>query len=419
MVNLVEIKDIKADSSWAFDNLSRKQTNYVSHGYHKYPAKFIPQLVDKLITNYSREGDTILDCFGGCGTTLVESKLKQRNSIILDVNDAALLITAAKKTAINPIILGNYNQILLNNLSKIKIKKDYYISAHPRLKYWFKKDQYNKLMEIFLLINRIDNRNIRIFYQCCFSNILKNCSIWFSKSIKPMRDYNKPDYDPVESFTKHLKFMTLRNEEYYNHLKKIEKVSALIQKRDARKTGLKSESIDLIITSPPYAISYEYADLHQLTLLWFGFAKDMNNIKKEFIGTSSTSKETFFTNSEIANRIVKHLYKKDKSLSRQIGKYYSDMFFVFKEMHRVLRKNGGVCIIIGDTQYKKIKVRNVEVFIDLLNNIGFKTEKIIKRKLSSKTFTPYRDNEGKFTNACNGEKKRVYQYEYILIAKKP
>ena len=37
-------KKIKIDKSWAFVDKTRKDTAYIMHGYHCYPAKFIPQI---------------------------------------------------------------------------------------------------------------------------------------------------------------------------------------------------------------------------------------------------------------------------------------------------------------------------------------------------------------------------------------
>src|SRR3990167_3038257 len=92
----------KVDSSWSFSDKTRKDTAYITHGYHRYPAKFIPQIVSRLAEKYTRESDIIADPFGGCGTTLVESKVMGRPSIAVDINPVAVLITKAKITAIDP-----------------------------------------------------------------------------------------------------------------------------------------------------------------------------------------------------------------------------------------------------------------------------------------------------------------------------
>ncbi|MBU2068430.1 site-specific DNA-methyltransferase, partial [Patescibacteria group bacterium] len=95
-------KKIKIDSSWAFADKTRKDTAYITHGYHRYPAKFIPQIVSRLIERYTKKGDLVVDPFGGCGTTLVESKVNGRQSIGVDINPVAVLIAKAKKTPIKP-----------------------------------------------------------------------------------------------------------------------------------------------------------------------------------------------------------------------------------------------------------------------------------------------------------------------------
>ena len=92
-------KQVNIDPSWAFIEKTRKDTSYISHGYHRYPAKFIPQVVSRLIKEYSKKGNWVIDPFGGCGTTLIESKVIQRNSIGVDINPVAVLITKAKKNS--------------------------------------------------------------------------------------------------------------------------------------------------------------------------------------------------------------------------------------------------------------------------------------------------------------------------------
>ncbi len=92
---------IKIDYSWAFADKTRKDTAYITHGYHRYPAKFIPQIVSRLAEKYTSEGDFIVDPFGGCGTTSVESKVMGRPSIAVDINPVAVLITKAKITPID------------------------------------------------------------------------------------------------------------------------------------------------------------------------------------------------------------------------------------------------------------------------------------------------------------------------------
>src|SRR5262245_57056681 len=74
------------------------KTTYLTHGLHPYPAKYIPQIPHSLIDELSVYGETVADIFCGSGTTLVEANLLGRNSIGIDANPLACLISEAKTT---------------------------------------------------------------------------------------------------------------------------------------------------------------------------------------------------------------------------------------------------------------------------------------------------------------------------------
>src|SRR5207248_5668314 len=74
------------------------KTSYLTHSLHPYPAKFIPQIPNALIQEFSSVGDNVGDIFCGSGTTLVEGLLLKRNVVGIDANPLACLISAAKTT---------------------------------------------------------------------------------------------------------------------------------------------------------------------------------------------------------------------------------------------------------------------------------------------------------------------------------
>ena len=418
---MINFNLLKPNKDWSFSDVKRGKTLYATHGYHKYPAKFIPQLVRKVIVKYSRPGEVVLDSFGGCGTTLVEAKLSGRKSIGLDVNKVAVLISKAKTIGIKPDLLQERNRVLLEKIEGRTSSKDYYEHANERLKYWFKPEQYNKLKLIYGCIQEEPNKKIKLLYYCCFSNILKNCSIWLAKSIKPQRDFEKKEKEPFIVFKKHLNYMTKKNTEFVDLVtsKNVSDVSCKMLKGDAKKVKLPGEHVDLIVTSPPYVTSYEYAELHQLSILWFGFTDDIKKIKNDFVGTVSKKRIRKVMESELAESLVSKLKEKSRKLARHVSNYYFDLTKCYKEMFRVLKKDKYLCIIIGDTEYDNTKIPNAEISMQLLENIGFEVKCVIKRKLSSKIFTPYRNKMGRFTDASQGSKRKIYQYEYLIFARKP
>ena len=60
-----KVNSSQIDDDWSFASLKPSKTSWGPHGYHRYPAKFIPQLVRRLIDTYSLPGDLIGDTFVG------------------------------------------------------------------------------------------------------------------------------------------------------------------------------------------------------------------------------------------------------------------------------------------------------------------------------------------------------------------
>jgi len=428
--NLVE------DPSWSFENLSRKETSYATHGYHRYPAKFIPQLARRCIENYSNKDEIVCDPFMGCGTTLVEALISGRKAVGVDINPVAWLITKAKTVPIEPKKLRKEINKVLSDISAFiefrrnKIKPFTEINIKPvipdnkRIKYWFPHDNIREELGIILgRINKIREEDIRNFCLCAFSQILKNCSVWLMKSVKPTRDLKKKPADPLQIFKKHINYMIRGNEELFKampeHIKQNLDEYLIAERRDARDLPCKSNSVSLIVTSPPYVTSYEYADLHQLTALWLEYAKNVTEFREGFIG--SIYKRASIHDgikSEIAKKEIEELERKSKREANAVKGYFFEMQQCFEEMHRVLKPKGKACIVIGNTELKKVKILNAEVFVEIMLNLGFKVHKIIKRRIPSKILPSTRDSKtGRF--ASNHKADRLaYAYEYILVMEK-
>ena len=197
------------------------------------------------------------------------------------------------------------------------------------------------------------------------------------------------------------------------------KVPSKVICTDARTIPAKDNSVSLIVTSPPYVTSYEYADLHQLTALWLEYTKDLSDFRKRFIGTSYHNKKDLTLNSTIAENIRKELLEKDKKTAEEVSTYFSEMNQVFIEMKRMLKKGGKTCIVIGNTSLKGVEILNAEVFTEQLQNLGLKIADIIKREIPSKNLPSVRDEKTcRFTGINNKNKVSVYPTEYILIMEK-
>lgn len=427
--NFLEGK-LEVDKSWAYTDRKLYNTSHLTHNYYSYPAKFIPQIASRLILENSLEGDIIIDPFMGSGTTIVEAILNNRNVIGCDVNYIAYLVAKSKITAINDSLLQKeINQLKIDLEYRLNGKYEYYlkkslklIPQNERLDYWFKKPQKEILSVIFSRIQEIKNESVKNFINVAFSQILKSSSIWLQSSVKPQRDYNKKDNNVFELFMKRIKLMSKRNKDFFeivNDKNNLENhIKADVYNCDARSIPCGDEIATLIVTSPPYVTSYEYADLHQLPSLWFDEINDLKSFRNKFIGSVfKTEENNIDVYSMTAKDIINKLGKSKKS--KEIRKYYFEMYECFCEMKRVLKPNGKVCIVIGNTNYKNVEILNHIVFIEQFNNLGFELEHIIVRELTSKMLPSYRNPQtGRFSKSNYKNSKLVHPKEFIIILKK-
>ncbi len=412
-------ESIEINQDWSFSNV--RSTERWTHGYHRYPAKFLPNIVEKLIEKYTQVDDIVADVFAGCGTTLIEAKVHGRKSIGVDINPVAALITRVKTNPIEPKIVQDAYQILIQSIENYSIDYINDLELHDRIDYWFLPEQKSKIAYLYSEIKKIDDIS-KEFYLCALSNILKNCSKWLQSSTKPQIDPHKIPQDPFKAFNRQVKNMLKKNEEFYNFLKEKEflETTCEIKIKDARNTGIENETISAVITSPPYVTSYEYADIHQLTGYWFDYFKNLLDFRKEFIGTFYSQNQDLETKSELGQEIVNELNLKHKKTAKEVAHYFNDMYLVIKEMYRILKPNGHVCVVIGNTTFRDTKIKSVEVFYQTMYLLGFEEVEVIKRCIPNKIIPTIRDkSNGKFTKLTNENSKLVYPEEYILIMKKP
>lgn len=421
------------DGEWSFKGFKTSETGKWTHSYHRYPAKFIPQLVERLIDEYiSNNKAHINDPFMGCGTTIVTAISRGFKASGTDINKIANLITRVKSTPIKPEYL---NKKIENILSKFKSINGLQITLFNdkieplipqkhlnRINYWFTEENKDVLGQILRVIYSEDDEIIRNFFLVALSHILKNCSIWLQGSTKPTRDLKKNPIKPYNAFRKHLIKMQSGNDAFYKIVpsRVRNNINEYINNEigDARRQHLPNETVDLVVTSSPYVTSYEYADLHQLSTIWLELADNLIDYKKEFIGTSYKKYENKILKSPIAADIVDKMSEKSKKMSKEIEAFFIDMEEVFDESFRILKHDGRCCYVIGDTKLKGVDILNAEVFAESLQYSNFKLDRVIKREIPLKILPQKRDEKtGRFANN-NEANTEAYPIEYIVIGLK-
>lgn len=421
-VTLISIDDIKdyericIEENW---NDSENKDNKM-HSIHAYPAKFPAFIATKAFSYAKDEGvkiNKVADIFCGCGTVALEAKLHGLDFWGCDLNPVATLIAKTKSAEYKIDQLRKYYNLLSDAMSSVTADSDIYKNADNRLKYWFTETSYLDLLCIKNTIKTIiPEEKYRDAFMCIFSSILKASSRWLTKSIKPQVDPNKKETNVLALF----------NRQYSNFLKAVDETTCNVRaeiniEHKNFLTATDIPKVDLLITSPPYVTSYEYADLHQLSSLWLDYTDDYRSLRKGSIGSIYHSEKfSFYTNdlNITGQEIVKNLAENRNTTPKvnAIARYYTDIQYAIKKCANMVNQNGMIFLIVGDTEYKKVKIENSKHLLECLVNNGFEDIKLAKRRISGKMLTPFRDSSGRFSK--DKTQRTVYHEEYIISGRK-
>lgn len=390
------------------------------HNIHAYPAKFPAFITTKAIHKAEENNisvKTVADIFCGCGTVAFETVRSGKYFWGCDINPVATLIAETKSNVYQDEQLQDFFDRIIAAYNTCNVDKTNRIYSNERIQYWFDEEHIDNLLKlrssIYLVV---DDELYRKFFLCAFSNILKSCSRWLTKSIKPQIDPKKQPKDVLSSYIYQVNMMRKANMENIN-----EKYGkADIKRVNILDVNIDKPFVDLIVTSPPYVTSYEYADLHQLSTLWLEYTDDFRLLREGTIGSLYHSEE-FDKNlkklNNVGQDIVFKMYSIDKRKTRSIAQYYIDMQSTVHKVVEMLNPGGACLFVIGNTEYKGVKIDNAKHLTESLLAEGMVNIEVDRRKISNKILTPYRDTNGKFASV-KGCCRKVYSEEFVIFARK-
>lgn len=353
-----------------------------SHGLHKYPAKFFPELPRWLIQKYTKPGNIILDPFMGSGTSNVEAVLLKRHSVGIDVDPFARFLTKVKTTQLNIDELEESTDYLLNSLIKYdpqKIKNSD-LPLFPYRDNWFNREILFELTYIKkLIINSKYSEDIKDFQKICLSSIIRSVSNADNNCTRTVvrKKLNKNIYPSLAltKFAENLLLNSYRMTEYSNTVSK-EVAIEIPEDNDARNIKYPTNYFDFVLTSPPYANAVDYPRTHQLEIYWLDLANgSLTPLKKEHIGTESVSAKDYKKLHKIdikeADKILEKIYQKDPRRAFIAYKYLSDMEENLREVKRVLKKKGKYVIVVGNNKIRGVNFESWKYLISISERVGF------------------------------------------------
>ena len=375
-----------------------RQTHYI----HQYPAKLLPHIAHFFANSSTlcKKDSIVLDPFCGSGTVALEVSMANKIAYIADANPLARLITRVKTTP--------YACYLLRQQANEIFKKARRLKTAPVIpvlnsELWYSVQIKEKIEIIKRSINETASAETIDFFNVCFSSLTRKLSYADPSISVPVRLKEKDCFDTKTNakIKEHMAWLNTADpiSEYYKicelNIFRVENTNQLNPDRqpcklvgfDARNLkdpsnfnnpaySLPDNSIDLIVTSPPYGSAQKYIRSTSLSLNWLQLADvsnlrdlEYNSIGSENIRASRIPKSVL---PDLIETQLSRIAKTNRSRSIITRTYLSELSDALNEIARVTNHNGYVVLIIGNNQ----------VCGELLENDKFITSSLINKNFS-------------------------------------
>jgi DNA modification methylase len=400
-----------------------RDSSYASHNFHAFAAKFPPQLPRLFIEHLTEPLELVLDPMVGSGTTVVEAILSGRKGIGYDIDHLALHLAKIKTSGIeqdrvryfiNKVISAALKNLENKELIENRLAEKFDAKTLEFINFWFLPATSRELMALVLAIDDITDDLVKEFFKLVFSSII----ITKSGGVSLARDlaHSRPHKDKLKQPKNAIEAFSARLNKLIPGLNQIPRGNNLItiERQDARQLPLPDNSVDLIVTSPPYANAIDYMRAHKFSLIWFGHPiSELTELRSKYLGSERA--KDFYQNElpEYCSQTVANLVKLDKSKAKMVSKYFNEMKSVLSEMHRVLKPNKYCVVVIGNSTIRGYPIQTNKNLEELGQIVGFRVVANMARQIDrNKRMMPI-----SFHSNRNGIEQRMHE-EYILIFEK-
>ena len=384
------------------------------HSFHRYYGKLIPAIPRAFIKEFTKEGDLVFDPFSGSGTTALEAKYLNRNFLGIEINPLSVLMSRAKTNNYSAEKLQELFYYIENNLnSEISDIKNEDIPFVINRDHWFKEYVQRDLVHLNRVTTKAVNDLINIDEQVKYrelidgtiSAIVKSVSNadtrhvfpGFSKRMRALEEEGKNEKDVFASFLRAFKKRIKDINAIGEHPVKIEIIEGDSTKFNVNKFA---QSVDLVVTNPPYISSVRYAETLKLELYWMRIIKnqeDYSDLSSKIIGNDKISKDMYskkhHTKYEFINEIIDNMYAQDPKNARVIFDFFTLMDKVIENMYIILKPGKKLVMKISDSKIRKTNIETGYLLTRIAETKGFRLVDVFSDKIdqNSRSLTTARN----------------------------
>jgi len=358
-----------------------------THGFFKYPCKFIPHIPRWAIQKYAKGNGVVLDPFCGSGTTLVEAALLGKKALGMDFDPFSRLLSKVKSTPLPREQLEEIEALIPKLIETSSSLRKLEILEVPNAKLWFTDKSLEELGRIKKAIEDYKNnggeKNIVDFLLVCLASIVRKVSNADDQSPKPYvsRKIKKIPSPVIPTFER-VAFKNLKSIDVFSSDAKGGETHIIGD--DARRIEYEKikevapEGVDLVITSPPYINAFDVVRTFKLENFVLGLIKERElpeyrrrQVGTEFFPASDYNNRDISTGNVVLDNIIDKISRVDRQRGYVVYKFFEDMKLNFQSVYDNLNNGGIYCVVIGDSKIRNVVVPTHTLLIDLGVDIGF------------------------------------------------
>ncbi|GIV08004.1 MAG: DNA modification methylase [Fimbriimonadales bacterium] len=408
---------VAEDADWDYATANTKTH---THCYHIYPAMMIPQVARRLIRLYGKAGELLLDPFCGSGTSLVEARLARMDAIGIDLNPFAVFLARVKTTDFEIEQILTEAKALRTRLDELP--KHGYNAPRPsfyNIDYWFKQAVQEDLALLRMAIDQSISETVRDFFLVAFAATVRESSNTRRGEYKLYRipesalDSYHPQVFPI--FWEKLERNWRGLSEFLAD--RVPHTTVRVYEADTRRPlPIDSESVGLIVTSPPYGDSHTtvaYGQFSRLMLQWLGFPDEVaKSIDRRALGGQSRSTQVPLHSSTLES-VVETIMHQHPRRASQVYQFYADFAECFPELTRIVKPLGYACFVVGNRTVKGVRIPTDRILIEIAQPFGWHHITTYHRRIPNKRM-PLRNSPSNRP----GDWGDTMTHEHIVILQK-
>ncbi len=338
---------------------------YPRHRWFYFKEGFSRDLVEYFIRRFKlNRDDWVLDPFNGVGTTPLTCKEVGVNSIGVEISPLFKMISEAKISEYDVETLKTLHEEIWSVRKKVDLS-----GIHPLLKKAFPKHSLIDILRVREAIEEVSEARYRRFFYTALLSAANKASFAVKDGSKVKIDHSRriPPFKTI--YPRTVKQMISDVEE-----SSLTDAETHIYQGDARRlTMVEEDSIDAVITSPPYLNKIEYTTLYEIEYLILYGDTNVNPIRS-YIGLSFSRED------------VIRLGEKWGDLPPGAKAYFNDMYRVLSEIHRVLRRGGRAAIVVGQGIYPDRVIPSDRILAETALKLGFRDAEIwvVNRRIATR-----------------------------------